>query len=101
MLTLYYKPTCPYSQRVLSEAEALGVAFNLKDVTFDLFLKDELITQGGKSQTPFLVDPQHGIKMYESDDIIEHIKKHHVPSQERTFGGLRVHQSDEICDSCQ
>jgi len=101
MLTLYYKPTCPYSQHVLGEAEDMGLHFNLKDVSFDLELKDELYVQGGKMQTPFLIDPERGVKMYESEKIIAYLKEFYAKGSERSFGGLRVHQSDELCDSCQ
>jgi glutaredoxin 3 len=101
MLTLYYKPTCPYSLHVLGEAEEMNLQFNLKDVSFDMDLKDELYALGGKMQTPFLIDPEHGIKLYESEDIVAYLKEHYATQKERTFGGLRVHQSDDICDSCQ
>jgi glutathione S-transferase len=101
MLTLYYKPTCPYSQQVLGEAEELGVQFNLKDVTFDMDLRDELFLQGGKNQTPFLIDPQRGVKMYESDAIVAYIKEFYLDTDGKTFGGLRVHKSEDICDTCQ
>jgi glutathione S-transferase len=102
MLTLYYKQTCPYSQNVLAEAETMGVHFNLKDIGSDMHLLDELIQKGGQRQTPFLIDTDKGVMMYESEAIIAHLKEHYNHADApRTFGGLRVHQSDEICDSCQ
>jgi glutathione S-transferase len=102
MLTLYYKQTCPYSQNVLAEAETMGVHFNLKDIGSDMQLLDELIQKGGQRQTPFLIDTDQGVMMYESEAIIAHLKEHYNNADApRTFGGLRVHQSDEICDSCQ
>ena len=33
-----------------------------------------LLKLGGKAQIPFLDDPQNGVSMYESDDIIEYAK---------------------------
>lgn len=102
MLTLYYKQTCPYSQHVLGEAEALGVHFNLKDVASDPFLADELIEQGGKGQVPFLIDTDRAIKMYESENITAYLHEHYKKSSEdKTFGGLKIHASDEVCDTCQ
>ena len=101
MLTLYYKPTCPYSQYVLGEAEALGLHFNLKDIASDPVLGDELINQGGKKQVPFLIDTEKGIKMYESEDIAAYLKEHYGGGANKSFGGLKIHQSEEICDTCQ
>jgi glutathione S-transferase len=100
MLTLYYKPNCPYSQYVLGEAELLGLHFNLKDVSSDAHLTEELIIQGGKKQTPFLIDPEKGVKMYESELIVAHLKEHYAESRD-SFGGLKIHQSEEVCDTCQ
>lgn len=102
MLTLYYKPTCPFSQRVLGEAERLHVTLNLKDISTDLFLFEELMELGGKTQTPFLVDPERQVTMYDSTDIIGYLIEHYdAADTKQTFGGLRIHESDETCDSCQ
>ncbi len=101
MLTLYYKPTCPYCQNVLAEAEELGVKFRLKDILSDAQIADELIEQGGKRQVPFLVDPERGEKLYESVDIIAYLKMHYAEAEHAAFGGVRIHQSNEICESCQ
>jgi hypothetical protein len=39
--------------------------------------------------------------MYESDDIIAYLKEWKERQKEKTFGGLKIHQSEEVCDSCQ
>jgi glutathione S-transferase len=78
MLTLFYKPSCPFCHRVIDEAETLGIAMNLKDIGADTEALDELLEKGGKQMVPFLVDTEHGIEMYESVDIIEHLHKHHT-----------------------
>lgn len=102
MLTLYYKPTCPYSQRVLGEAEALGISFDLKDISADETLKEELIEKGGKKQVPYLEDPDRNVSMYESSDIIAHLNEHYGNgTQKNTFSGLRIHKSDAACDVCE
>lgn len=102
MLTLYYKPSCFYCQNVLGEAEALGVSFRLKDISGDEALISELIEQGGKREVPFLVDSEKGIKMYESEDIIAYIKEYKAPhTSVSSFGGLKIHKSPEVCDTCQ
>ena len=102
MLTLYYKPTCPYCQRVLGEAEEMGVNFNLKDISGDQVLAAELMEKGGKQQVPYLVDTEKDVAMYESGDIVDYLKEHYSEGvQKESFGGLRIHKSDEACDTCQ
>lgn len=103
MLTLYYKPTCPFCQRVLGEADNLGVQFNLKDISSDEVLATELIEKGGKRQVPYLVDEEKGISMYESGDIIEYLEEHYAGAKGGdTFNGLKIHRSDDdVCDTCQ
>lgn len=101
MLTLYYKPTCPYCQNVLGEAESLAINFNLKDIASDEDIALELISQGGKRQVPFLIDTDRGVKMYESADIVVYLKEHYAGGKQKEFGGLKIHPSEEICDTCQ
>jgi len=80
MLTLYYKPTCPFCQRVLSEAEALGITMNLKDISSETAAFDELIQKGGKKMVPFLEDTDREVSMYESGDIVTYLAEHYGPS---------------------
>ncbi len=102
MFTLYYKPTCAYCQSVIGEAEALGVHLYLKDILSDEKNAEELVALCGKRQTPFLFDDVSGVKMHESNDIIAYLKEQGKgDSQVKTFGGLRVHTSPEVCDTCQ
>lgn len=102
MLTLYFKPTCFHSQAVLGVAEDLGVSFNLKDVTGDQILQNELFEMGGKDQTPYLVDTDRAAAMYESNEIIDYLYTNYPDGNKKeNFGGLRIHKSDEACDTCQ
>ena len=102
MLTLYFKQTCPYSQRVLGVAEELGVQFNLKNISEDTTLVDELIEKGGKKQVPFLVDPERDVSMYESNDIIEYLRKQYPEGTKKSeHEGLHVHDDGDACETCQ
>lgn len=69
-LTLYYKPTCPYCQKVLAYMEEQDIACEMKDVTIPGVV-DELVAIGGKNQVPCLIID--GQPMYESDDIIQYL----------------------------
>lgn len=102
MLTLYYKTTCPYSQRVLAAAEENGITMNLKDVMTDTVLLDELMQKGGKNQVPFLVDDENNVSMYESGDIVSYLEEHYGNGEaKQEFGGVRIHKSDDACNACQ
>ena len=78
MPILYVRPGCPYSHKVLLEAEELGVTFELKNVN-EPAIADELVSRGGKLQMPYLVDEEHGVEMYESEDIIAHLHESFTP----------------------
>lgn len=101
MFTLYYKPTCPFCQRVLQMGENLGVEFDLKDIVANEEFAAELLEKGGKRQVPFLVDTETGASMYESSDIIDYIREHKPAAAETTNTKPRVHISDSTCQSCE
>ena len=77
MIELYHAETCPYCVRVRQYLEDHAVAYISKPVPLSgtTPLKDELKKIGGKTQVPFLVDAEAGVKMYESADIIAYVKK--------------------------
>lgn len=41
--------------------------------------RPELVALGGKMQVPYLVDPNTGVAMYESDDIVAYLRKTYGP----------------------
>jgi len=87
---------------VLGQAEDLGVKLNLKNIASDPELAEQLLVQGGAKRVPFLIDPERGVKMYESAEIVEYLKEHYKDgSSNSTFGGLRIHRGEDVCDSCQ
>ena len=75
MLDLFILETCPFCRKVMDFAEQNNINFNKHDVSNAENLK-ELIRLGGKEQVPFLSDGS--ITMYESDDIIEYLKKRNL-----------------------
>lgn len=77
MLHLYYKPTCPFCQRVLKAREQIGIEIDLLDVSASDELRAELVAKGGKKQVPFLVDEERGEQIYESGDIIDYLTTHY------------------------
>lgn len=73
-LELFYKPTCPYCQKVLRFTDAEGIELPLRDISSDDAAAEELVRVGGKRQVPCLfID---GKPLYESDDIISWLGDH-------------------------
>lgn len=74
MLTLYVKTLCPYCalvQRVVKDLDISVVEKNIGDPT----IAAELIKRGGKRQVPYLVDDEHKVEMYESEDIANYLSE--------------------------
>lgn len=79
MLTLYYKPTCPFSKKVISAASQLGIDLNLKSIVDNEDVANELKEKGGKRQVPYLYNEATGQGLYESSDIIEYLETDYQP----------------------
>lgn len=102
MLTLYYRPTCPFCQRVLQMAGSLKVLLELKDVSESEVVLEELLTVGGKQQVPFLVDSTRNVSLYESSDIIDYLREHGVAAQPVPSATKpRVFVGSSVCESCE
>lgn len=74
MLELFILETCPYCKKVMRFFDENDIKYKKMDITNEENL-EMLIELGGKRQVPFLYDKDNGIKMYESDDIIDYVKK--------------------------
>lgn len=72
-LILYTRDDCPFSGDVIAEAEKLGIELELRDIS-NPTIADELIERGGKKQTPYLVDVENAIELYEADNIITYLQ---------------------------
>lgn len=79
MMTLYIKTGCPYCEKVLEAAARLGLSFEEKNIA-DPAIAAELVAKGGKRQVPYLVDSEHDVSMYESDDIVDYIRERETNS---------------------
>lgn len=98
MIAIYYKPTCPFCRRVLAVVDRLNTEVELKNIEEDA-VKAELISLGGKSQVPYLVDTDKDVAIYESEDIIVHLQTHYGKASVVTKP--RIHISDSVCASCE
>jgi glutathione S-transferase len=77
-LELYEFEACPYCRKV---REALSI-LDLEAMIYPCpkngpRFRPEAIRRGGKSQFPFLIDPNTGQELYESDDIVTYLFEHY------------------------
>jgi glutathione S-transferase len=81
LLELYDFEACPFCRKV---REALS-SFDLDAMIYPCPTRGRYRTvvkeKGGKEQFPFLVDPNTGKQMYESDDIIRYLADHYGDSK--------------------
>jgi glutathione S-transferase len=84
MLELYQAERCGYSKNVRETLTDLGVSYvvhNPRSATGETRndqTLDQLRTLGGDEQIPFLVDHQRGVRMYESDEIVDYLEDHYA-----------------------
>lgn len=72
ILILYYKPSCPYSQKVLQFLKENETKIPMENIEENSKAKEKLFHLGGKSQVPCLfID---GAPLYEANDIIDYLK---------------------------
>ncbi|MCP5510202.1 MAG: glutaredoxin [Chlamydiales bacterium] len=73
-LSLYFKPSCPYSQKVIHYLETSGHKVEYINIAENTEERKTLVKTGGKPQVPCLfID---GKPLYESSDIIAWLEKH-------------------------
>jgi len=88
---LYEFEACPYCRKV---REALSI-LDLDAVIHPCpkrgtRFRGEVVRRGGKAQFPFLVDPNGGVEMYESDDIVRYLFERYGDARVPTSLGLPV-----------
>ena len=74
MLELFMMETCPYCRKVMDFMDGNNIEYTKNDISDDVN-NSNLIAIGGKEQVPFLYNPETKTGLYESDDIIEYLKK--------------------------
>jgi len=73
LLELYDFEGCPYCRKVREVLSELDLDYLERPVARGSPRRAELVKRGGKMQAPYLVDPNAGTEMYESDDIIAYL----------------------------
>ena len=73
LLELWDFEACPYCRKVREVLSELDLDYLTHPVAPGSPRRAELVRRGGKQQVPYLVDPNTGAEMYESDDIIGYL----------------------------
>ena len=76
MLILYTREGCGYSGMVKAKLKELGLACTEKN-TLEEDVAKELLARGGEVKTPYFVDEETGVEMYESDLITTYLDEHY------------------------
>jgi glutathione S-transferase len=79
LLELWDFEACPYCRKVREVLSELDLDYVVHPVPRGGSRRAALVARGGKMQAPYLVDPNTGTGMYESDDIIGYLNS--------TYGG--------------
>src|SRR5438094_8898013 len=74
LLELYDFEGCPYCRKVREVLSELDLDYLEHPVARGRPRRAERVKRGGKLQAPYLVDPNTGTEMYESDDIIAYLE---------------------------
>lgn len=74
MLELFILETCPYSRKVMDFMKSNEIDYKKHDIA-EPENYEELNKIGGRIQVPFLYNSENNEKLYESDDIIDYVKK--------------------------
>jgi glutathione S-transferase len=73
-LVLYEFESCPFCRKVREALTALDLDADIRPCPKGgQRFRPELVARGGKAQVPYLVDPNAGREMYESDAIVRHL----------------------------
>lgn len=73
LLELYEFEACPYCRKVREVLCELDLDYLVHPVAHGSPRRAELLALGGKMQVPYLVDPNTGTRLYESEDIITYL----------------------------
>lgn len=75
LLELWSFEASPYCRRVRETLTRLGLDYRVHNVGKRGRRRPELVALGGKMQVPYLVDPNTGSALYESNDIVAYLRQ--------------------------
>jgi glutathione S-transferase len=75
MLELFNFEASPYCRKVREELNELDLDHRVRNVAKRSKRRPELIERGGRMMVPYLIDPNTGTELYESDDIVAYLRE--------------------------
>lgn len=74
-LVLYNFEASPFCRKVRESLGTLNLDHVVANVARNGVRRAELVERGGKMMVPYLIDPNTGTEMYESDDIVAYLQQ--------------------------
>ena len=74
-LVLYQFEACPFCRKVREKLNELNLVHLVKSCAKGSPRRDELVARAGKAAFPYLIDPNTGTEMFESDDIVDYLER--------------------------
>ncbi|ERM99655.1 hypothetical protein AMTRI_Chr11g158130 [Amborella trichopoda] len=88
-LKLFEFEACPFCRRVREAMTELNLAVEVYPCPKGSLRHRQMVkTLGGKEQFPYLVDPNTGVSMYESGDIVKYLYRQYGQGRNPSFGLL-------------
>ena len=79
LLELYSFDISPYCRKVREVLTELNVSHIVHNMAKRSVRRPGLRARGGKVMVPYLVDPNAGVEMYESEDILRYLRENYGP----------------------
>jgi glutathione S-transferase len=74
-LVLYNMEASPYCRKVRETLCELNLEYRVRNVAKRSRRRPELVAEGGQMMVPYLLDPNTGTALYESEDIVAYLEK--------------------------
>ncbi len=75
LLELYNFEASPFCRKVREALSNLNLDYLVHNVAKKSERRPELVERGGRMMVPYLIDPNTGTEMYESDDIVLYLSR--------------------------
>ncbi|KAK8355199.1 hypothetical protein V6Z12_A05G271500 [Gossypium hirsutum] len=96
-MQLFEFEACPFCRRVREALTELDLSVEVYPCPKGSLRHREMVRSfGGKEQFPFLIDPNSGISMYESGDIVKYLFKHYGKGRSPSTGLLERSRNDAM-----
>ena len=73
-LELYSFEACPFCRIVRETLTSLEIPYRLRNLARGSARREELVERSGKMMVPYLIDPNTGIEMFESSEIVQYLE---------------------------